>query len=215
MLLGFLIFTASTIAVIQLVLNAPVSKDQASTQPTQTSVNTVIEKSLPTVPPVSTPSPTPTPSSVTPSVLGSSASNNTKNTASIDNQSLYSLINAHRKENGLSQLKVHTSLEQSATKKLQEMIAEKYWQHENREGKTSWYLFEQSGYHYTEAGENLSFANNTAWNVFDAWVKSTQHNEQMLKEVYEEMGLASDCSTYIEQGTASCVVVLHLGKQNY
>lgn len=213
MLVGFFIFIVATVTTVQLVFNAPVkTTEEPTTQPTSADT-TVIEKELPTVPPYT---PTPTPTSVTPSLSAAQQTNTQPGgTASIDRTTLYSLINAHRKEHNLSELQVHAALEQSANKKLQEMIAEKYWQHENRAGKTSWYLFEQSGYHYSDAGENLSFGNNTAWNVFNAWVNSPNHNAQMLTGVYENMGAAADCGTYKEAGEVSCVVVLHLGKQSY
>lgn len=215
MLLGFIIFIVATIATVLLVFNAPVTPTKDPAIQEFSADNTVIEKNLPTVPP-STATPAPTPSSVTPSVPRTTEPNTqTGATAVIDRTTLYSLINAHRKEHNFSELQVHAALEQSSSKKLQEMIAEKYWQHENRAGKTSWYLFEQSGYHYTDAGENLSFGNNSAWNVFNAWVNSPDHNAQMLTASYENMGAAADCGTYKEVGEINCVVVLHLGKQSY
>lgn len=131
----------------------------------------------------------------------------------IDAQKIYSLINAHRKEQNLSVLRTHSSLEQSSRKKIEDMIAQHYWQHENPQGVMDWQIFERSGYHYATAGENLSFGNNTPWEVFSAWVASPTHNEQLLNSEYEDMGLAYDCNTYKELGDVSCVVVLHLGKQ--
>lgn len=207
MLLGFLIFIAATIGVVTFISNVPSGNEKPAQESLATSEGTVIEKVFPTLPPETA---QPTPSSVTPTVLGTSDTKTAANGLSIDKTSLYSLINAHRKENGLSELKVHTSLEQSSNKKLQEMINEKYWQHTNREGQQSWQLFVQSGYHYANAGENLSFGNNSAWTVFNAWKESAEHNTQMLTAEYEHMGLATDCTTYQEAGSISCVAVLHL-----
>lgn len=134
---------------------------------------------------------------------------------SIDLSMLYSLINAHRKENKLTALRVHASLEQSATRKLQEMIATKYWTHQNQQGVINWQVLKQSGYHYELAGENLSFGNNSEWSIFSAWVASPEHNKQLLTPEYEDMGASVDCLTYQEAGEAKCMAVIHLGKQQY
>jgi len=131
----------------------------------------------------------------------------------IDHAKIYSLINAYRIEQSLSPLQVHSSLEQSAARKLQDMIKSKYWQHQDQDGDNNWSFFEQSGYHYQYAGENLSFGNNSAWDIFDAWVKSPKHNAQLLSKEYEDMGLVIDCQTYQEAGTPDCIAVLHLGKE--
>lgn len=150
-----------------------------------------------------------TPSSQTPpTIIAKAAESNT-----IDISNLYSLINAHRKEQNLSTLRIHQALELSSRRKLEEMRATKYWQHENRDGVISWEVFKQSGYNYSNAGENLSFGNNSAWAVFNGWVNSPQHNQQMLSTDYEDMGLAIDCENYEQAGQKSCAVVLHLGKQ--
>lgn len=131
----------------------------------------------------------------------------------LEKSALYSLINAHRKEQNLSTLRTHTALELSAKKKLEEMRATKYWQHENQDGVINWEIFEQSGYHYALAGENLSFANNSPWDVFSSWVDSPTHNQQLLTPDYEDMGIAIDCESYQEAGQQKCAVVLHLGRQ--
>lgn len=150
--------------------------------------------------------PTPTPNPTQPTFQS-------KNESSIDSSSLYSLINAHRKEQHLSSLRINQALELSSKKKIEDMRANNYWRHENTQGVMDWSIFEQSGYHYSDAGENLSFANNSAWAVFNSWVNSPEHNAQMLKAEYEDMGLAIDCENYQEAGQKKCVVVLHLGRQ--
>lgn len=131
--------------------------------------------------------------------------------AEIDVSKLYSLINAYRVENELTELHVHPALESSAYAKLRDMIANEYWRHEDNENIQSWYLFTQSGYDYTVAGENLAFGLNTPWQVFDGWVKSDRHRQELLTEEYTDMGVAKDCETYKIKEEKSCIVVLHLG----
>lgn len=137
--------------------------------------------------------------------------NSTEITISYDK--LYSLINGYRRENRLSALKVHRALEQSAASKLSDMQQNHYWTHKDTQGRESWYLFEQIGYHFEKAGENLSFGYTTEWKVFEEWKASPVHNAQMLEPEYEHMGLAADCSSYAQGSKKTCIVVLHLGKQ--
>ncbi len=147
-------------------------------------------------------------------------SNNSKNNiqetetspqAEFDTHRLYSLINAYRKDQNLSPLLIDPRLEKSATAKINDMISQKYYRHEDTVNQESWYLFTAAGYHYKLAGENISFSHNTPWQVFQAWSESTSHNEQLLKPNYEEMGLAADCESFREYAGKNCVVVLHLG----
>ncbi len=128
-------------------------------------------------------------------------------------EKLYLLINAHRKDHNLSPLNPSSQLETSAHLKVQDMIAKNYWQHADPDNIQSWPLFKSAGYTYSLAGENLSFANNSAWDVFSSWVASSKHNEQLLTPEYEDMGVVIDCETYQNLADQPCIVVLHLGKK--
>ena len=126
---------------------------------------------------------------------------------------LYNLINAYRKERNLSPLLVSPQLELSAKLKLNDMVTNNYWQHQDNSNRPPWQFFAQAGYNYTKAGENLGFNQKSAFAVFDAWTKSKKHNEQLLTPEYEHMGLAVDCSLLKKADpNAGCIVVLHLGR---
>lgn len=124
---------------------------------------------------------------------------------------LYSLINSYRKDNGLSPLNIDQSLQISAKRKIEDMIENNYFRHQDTGNVESWYLFRTAGYEFTAAGENLSSGNNTPWQVFEAWKESSVHDDQLKKEVYRDMGLAVDCESYKIASLPSCIVVLHLG----
>ncbi len=127
---------------------------------------------------------------------------------------LYNLINAYRKERNLSPLLVFPQLELSAKLKLNDMITNNYWQHQDNSNRPPWQFFAQANYSYTKAGENLGFNQKSAFSVFDAWTKSKKHNEQLLNPIYEHMGLAVDCKLLKKTDpNAGCIVVLHLGKK--
>ncbi len=162
---------------------------------------------------VATPIPAPTatliPIATTLPVLGSS----TETIEPFSTDKLYSLINAYRRENKLSILKIHPLLEKSARDKLTDMLEEQYWTHEDPQGRPSWYLLETAGYHYERAGENISTSLNSPWQVFTAWRESQLHDKELIEPAYEHMGIAVDCTSYQTAGKNACVVVLHLGRQ--
>lgn len=137
----------------------------------------------------------------------------TSEAISFDRQALYLFINAHRKDNKLGTLRVSPLLELSAQAKIDDMLANNYFRHEDVQNQQSWYLFNNVGYNYKLAGENISFSHNTPWRVFEGWLNSPTHNEQLLLADYEDMGIASDCSSLAEYIGDSCVVVLHLGRK--
>lgn len=152
-------------------------------------------------------SPTTNQASTQESVQGTTNQNN----ASFNTNSLYLLINAYRKDNNLSPLLVDPRLENSAQAKIADMFKQNYFRHQDKQNQPSWHLFTAAGYNYKQAGENLSFSHNTPWQVFQGWVNSPTHNQQLLSSNFEDMGLAADCTTVAELNDDNCVVVLHLG----
>ena len=124
-----------------------------------------------------------------------------------DLQVLYRLINAYRIENKLTKLKIQPALELSAKNKVADMIEHNYFGHEDKKNTPSWYLLHQAGYEYSIAGENLSSGHETPWQVFEAWLESDQHREQLLIEGYADMGAGVECEKQ------SCIIVLHLGSR--
>lgn len=148
------------------------------------------------------------PTQTEPAASGSSAT-----TASVfDTSALYTLINAHRKEQALAPLSPHPLLEKSANLKALDMVEHGYFSHEDVQNRESWYLFEEAGYTFSEAGENLAFNLNTPYQVLNEWIKSEKHNAELLGARYEHMGLASQCIEGVN-AVSNCVVVLHLGVQ--
>lgn len=157
---------------------------------------------------------TPTPKNPTPEtvrVLGATNSQvEKKQEVNFDTQTLYRLINSYRLENELNKLYINKSLEESALRKVADMKDNDYFNHTDQNQNESWYLFQASGYQFKYAGENLSTGINTPWQVFTAWQESQEHNLQLLKPEYLDMGIAVDCSETVGR-QPYCLVVLHLG----
>lgn len=129
----------------------------------------------------------------------------------INKASLYLLINAYRKENQLANLTPSSQLEASAELKLSDMIANKYYRHQDVQGDPGWHFVKQVGYRYLLIGENLAFQLNSEWQILNSWINSPAHNQQLLNPKYEDFGLAVDCTVLEKYANPGCITVLHLG----
>ncbi len=130
---------------------------------------------------------------------------------------LNSLVYAHNKERGkfnLDPLVLNSKLIESATNKAEAMIESDCWDHycPIPPGVSPWRWFDESGYKYETAGENLAegFSENDI--LVDAWMNSPTHKENILKPSFREMGIGFAYGDYqnIKNNT---VVVVHFGSE--
>jgi len=119
---------------------------------------------------------------IQPSILGY-ASN-------ITPEQVIELTNQKRLENGLSPLTLNGQLNEAAQRKAGDMFAFNYWSHNSPSGRNPWSFFQEVGYKYLYAGENLArdFMNSSS--VIDAWMNSPTHRDNVLNSRYQETGLA-------------------------
>lgn len=120
----------------------------------------------------------------TPQVLGF-ASN-------IYSDEIISLTNSERAKVGSGVVTENSLLNQAAQLKAQNMFQDNYWAHTNPSDseKDPWYWFEQVGYTYYMAGENLAMNFDTSAGVINGWMNSASHRENMLNGNYTEIGVA-------------------------
>jgi uncharacterized protein YkwD len=114
-----------------------------------------------------------------------------------------------RLANGVGSLRESPLLDKSATLKAQNMFAEDYWAHYAPSGKSPWYWFDQAGYVYTLAGENLARDFDTSQGVIDGWMNSPTHRANMLAPGYQDIGIA--VMNGVMQGHETTLVVQHFG----
>lgn len=100
------------------------------------------------------------------------------------------LVNDQRIQNGLSPVKIDSLLSQAAALKANDMFAKNYWAHFAPDGTSPWDFFNQVGYHYLYAGENLARDFATSDQVVSAWMNSPTHRSNILNGKYQEIGLA-------------------------
>jgi len=132
--------------------------------------------------------------------------------AAVDAASLYELHNNERKTRGLSELRINSDLIESATAKAKAMLQSNCWSHYCPDGKSPWNFFDDSGYYYVYAGENLGEGFGDNYSVMNAWMNSPTHRENVLKPEFDEIGIGFASGTFqnIENNT---IVVVHFGSR--
>ena len=119
---------------------------------------------------------------VSPSVLGF-ASN-------IAPERVVELTNQKRAEQGLAPLTINAKLNEAAQRKAGDMFAFNYWAHLSPSGRNPWSFFQEVGYRYLYAGENLARDFMDSGAVIEAWMNSPTHRENIVNGNYKEIGLA-------------------------
>lgn len=138
---------------------------------------------------------------VSPSVLGF-ASN-------ITPTRVLELTNQKRAEQGLAPLTINSKLNESAQRKAGDMFAFNYWAHISPSGRNPWSFFQEVGYKYLYAGENLARDFMSSEAVVEAWMNSPTHRDNILNGNYKEIGLSVVNGTL--NGVETTLVVQHFG----
>lgn len=109
--------------------------------------------------------------------------------ANISPDEVIRLTNQKRIEAGLNVLTFNSDLAGAAYTKGLDMIAKDYWAHVAPDGTQPWKFFNDFGYKYKYAGENLArdFTNPNA--AVEAWMNSPTHRENILNPKYKEIGI--------------------------
>jgi len=117
-----------------------------------------------------------------PAVLGYSSQ--------ITPEKVVELTNLEREKYGLSSLLLSASLNEAARRKAADMFAFDYWAHKSPSGREPWDFFQEVGYDYIYAGENLARDFSTPEAVVAAWMMSPSHRDNIVNSHYQEIGIA-------------------------
>lgn len=129
--------------------------------------------------------------------------------ADLSKNTLYSLLNNARIKNGLAPLKENSKLVQSATMKAEDILKKDYFSHWSPDGISPWYWFKSAGYDFLIAGENLGIGFLDSEEIFNAWMNSRTHRQNILDPRFKEVGIAILKGEF--QGKDIYVVVQHFG----
>jgi len=120
-------------------------------------------------------------SKIKPDILGYSAN--------ISQSEVIRLTNQKRAEAGLGALTLNSNLSGAAYTKGLDMINKDYWAHVAPDGTQPWKFFNDFGYKYKYAGENLARDFTNPNSAVDAWMNSPTHRENILNPKYKEIGI--------------------------
>lgn len=120
---------------------------------------------------------------------------------------LLDATNKERVKNGLEPLKYSTTLDQAAQTKADDMKARDYWSHNTPDGKEPWVFFDQAGYKYYKAAENLAYGFDNSNSTVVGWMNSPSHRANLLDPDLKEVGFGMvNVENYQNKGPETIVV---------
>ncbi len=130
--------------------------------------------------------------------------------SSIDPVNLLREHNVIRANLGLEPLKINLNLDNSALAKANAMLSSDCWSHYCPDGKSPWTFFQEAGYNYVLAGENLAEGFFDVNAVMNAWLNSPTHKANIVKPEYQEIGFGIVSGTF--QGISNNIIIaVHFG----
>lgn len=119
--------------------------------------------------------------------------------------------NKHRREAGLSNLEENPLLNIAAQKKVDDMFARQYFEHDAPTGEGAGDLVNDTGYEFVVVGENLALGNYKDDTVLtQAWMDSPGHRDNILKSSYTQIGVAVARGEF--EGVSTWLAVQHFAK---
>ncbi|HVV14943.1 MAG TPA: CAP domain-containing protein [Candidatus Paceibacterota bacterium] len=119
------------------------------------------------------------------------------------------LTNTERVDNNVGRLSENALLDAAAQAKADDMAAKGYFSHVGPDGKEPWAWITGAGYGYNSAGENLAVRFSDSTDVVNAWMASPTHRANIVKPVYQEIGVGVAQGTF--QGQPATFVVQYFG----
>ncbi len=101
---------------------------------------------------------------------------------------LLTLTNRARRDAGVSPLKFSYQLGQAAQGYAEDLATQNFFDHVGEDGSTMLTRIEATGYELIAAGENIAAGQRTAASVFEGWMNSPGHRDNILKADFTEVG---------------------------
>jgi hypothetical protein len=125
---------------------------------------------------------------------------------------LLSQTNIERANNGKAPLSNNAQLNQAAQAKANDMVARNYWSHNTPDGQAPWVFFDNAGYKYQKAGENLAYGFTTSDSTIAGWMNSPPHKENLLDSSYQDVGFGFANSDNFQDSGPETIVVAEYGQ---
>jgi hypothetical protein len=104
--------------------------------------------------------------------------------------------NKEREGQKLPPLVRNTVLDKAAQLKADDMAKNGYFAHYSPAGVSPWHWFNEAGYSYVHAGENLAVHFTDSKEVVEAWMLSPTHRANIVNQNYREIGVGTARGTY-------------------
>lgn len=135
---------------------------------------------------------------------------NESHSGTLSRSGVIQLTNLQRYDFGLPPLTENTQLDQSASRKLQDMFKKGYFDHVSPSGANIEYFIGSVGYRYIAIGENLALGNFADdQSLIQAWMNSPGHKANILNKKYTDIGVAVGKGMY--EGKETWMAVQHFG----
>ena len=125
-----------------------------------------------------------------PSLPQEPENDNTQNDSSVSDSeilTLLNLVNNERNKNGIASLTYDETLELCAYVRSKEIKT--LFSHTRPSGESCFTVLDEFGYKYSTAGENIAYGQQTAQEVFTAWMNSQGHRENILSPSFTRIGM--------------------------
>lgn len=122
-------------------------------------------------------------------------------------ETVLTLINNAREENGLPKLQIDDLLNSTAIAKATDMVENNYFSHTSPTYGSPFEMMQNAGITYKVAGENIA-GNSSVENAVKSWLASEEHKTNILSNAYNYIGIGvkpSDTYGYV-------IVVMFIGK---
>lgn len=104
-------------------------------------------------------------------------------------QQVVSLVNAERAKHGLQPLRENWELSRVARFKSNDMRDSNYFSHTSPTYGSPHQMIRDFGLSYRASGENIAAGQTSAQAVFNSWMNSTGHRQNILSANYTEIGV--------------------------
>ncbi|WP_082407049.1 SafA/ExsA family spore coat assembly protein [Bacillus sp. JCM 19041] len=104
-------------------------------------------------------------------------------------QQVVSLVNEERAKHGLQPLKENWELSRVARFKSEDMSDRNYFSHTSPTYGSPHQMIRDFGLTYRASGENIAAGQTSAQSVFNSWMNSSGHRQNILSSNYTEIGV--------------------------
>ncbi len=106
--------------------------------------------------------------------------------------------NQIRRENGVPELELDPKLSLAAQKHAEDMVARKFFDHKNPDGKDPSHRASDAGARYRAVGENIAKGiSQDVEQLFQLWMKSEPHRKGLLEKAFTHHGMGYKDGTWV------------------